>query len=215
MRKPRGILLGFLCCTLVLLSCTFAVVMYAYRMPDPDTADMNGLMRWLVTRDLRAENDQVKVQLLKRLEVEVARGVELNGVRQQLSDEQLRFLTQNADVLGQVWFSRQVDDYFAKSEIERPEFLSRRIDEIQQSPLIQSLSSFSLASALDDPTKSAGTSGEPKAASEIWTDLAGRAEAWSSAQPEAGKRGQCKEFIADVKANLFLRSLRNTFLPKW
>jgi hypothetical protein len=193
MRRPSGFVLYLLLGALVVTTCAGAVFMYATRMPDPATADLRGLLRWLVTRDLSTEDVAVQEQLLARLEAELRKGLELGDARQQLTDEQRKALVANADVLGRCWFLKQVDRYFAHADVERARFLSEQINDIEQSGIATTLSSLL-----------AEDSGASKS---MWADLSRRVQGWSARlAPE--QRAQVQQYVAAVKGNLLWRTLR-------
>jgi hypothetical protein len=192
MRKPSGFVLYLLLGVLVATTCAGGAFLYATRMPDPATADLRGLLRWLVTRDLSSEDAAVQDQLLARLEIELRNGIDLGESQAQLTDEQRTALVANAEVLGRRWFLKQVDRYFAHSDAQRPRFLSEQIDEIERSGIVSALSALTSESA---PTKS------------MWTSLSQRVQRWT-AQLAPDQRAQAEQYVAAVQGNLLWRTLR-------
>jgi hypothetical protein len=167
--------------------------MYATRMPDPATADLRGLLRWLVTRDLSTEDVAVQEQLLARLEAELRNGLELGDARHKLTDEQRTALVANADVLGRRWFLNQVERYFAHADTQRARFLSEQIDDIEQSGIATTLSAL-----LDD---------ESGSSKNMWGDLSRRVQRWS-ARLAPQQKAQVQQYVAAVQGNLLWRTLR-------
>jgi hypothetical protein len=193
MRRPSGFVLYLLLGALVVTTCAGGAFLYATRMPDPATADLRGLLRWLVTRDLSTEDAAVQEQLLARLEAELRNGLKLGDARDQLSDEQRAALVANADVLGRRWFLNQVDRYFARADVERAQFLSEQIDDIEQSGIATTLA---VLLAEDNG-----------ASKSLWADLSQRVQRWSARlAPE--KRAQVQRYVAAVQGNLLWRTLR-------
>jgi hypothetical protein len=181
---------------LVVTTCAGAAFLYATRMPDPATADLRGLLRWLVTRDLSTEDVAVQEQLLARLEAELRKGIALGDARDQLTDEQRAALVANADVLGRRWFLKQVDRYFAHADGERARFLSVQIDDIEQSGIAAALSA--LLAEDSGPSKS------------MWASLSQRVQRWSARlAPE--QKAQVHQYVAAVQGNLLWRTLRASF----
>jgi hypothetical protein len=193
LRRPSGFILFVLLGMLVVTTCAGGVFLYATRMPDPATADLRGLLRWLVTRDLSNEDVAVQEQLLARLEAELRNGFEVTGARDELTDAQRQALVANADVLGRRWFMKQVDRYFAHSDAQRPRYLSEQIDEIERSGIVKTLSAIV---AEDD--------GPPR---NIWASLSRRIERWTARlAPE--QKAKAEQYVAAVQGNLLWRTLR-------
>lgn len=196
MRRPSGFVLYLLLGALVVTTCAGGAFLYATRMPDPATADLRGLLRWLVTRDLSAEDVTVQEQLLARLEAELRNGLKLGDARDQLTDEQRTALVANADLLGRRWFLKQVDHYFAQADAERARFLSEQIDDIEQSGIAKTLAIL-LAE-------------DSGAANGMWADLSRRVQRWSARlAPE--QKAQVQQYVAAVQSNVLWRTLRASF----
>jgi hypothetical protein len=179
---------------LVLATCAGGVFVYVTRMPDPQTADLQGVLRWLVTRDLTQEPESTQEQLLSRLEGELRGGLELAGAGDQLTAEQRKRLIDNADVLGRRWFLKQVDQYAAQTAAERPKYLDRQIDEVERSGVVQALCAF----AKED---------NPRDLKSHWTSLTERITRWT-ARMEPQRKATVEQFVAAVQGNLLWRSLR-------
>jgi hypothetical protein len=202
MRRPSGFVLFLLLGVLVIAMCAGGVFVYATRMPNPATADLNGLLRWLVTRDLSREPIAVQEQLLARLEDQLRKGLELGEAREQLTDVQRSQLLANADVLGRLWFYQQVDRYFASSDADRPSFLNAQIDEIQRSGVVQALA------ALIDTDEPSASSEQPTQS--LWVRLNERTDRWTAPLAPQHK-ARAERFVAAVQGNLLIRTLRASF----
>jgi hypothetical protein len=196
MFNRSGIVVVLLLGVLVAAMLAGGVFVYATRMPDPATADLRGVLRWLVTRDLESEPADVQEQLLARIEEELKRGIELGGTNDQLTSVQRAQLVANADVLGRRWFLKQVDRYFARNDSERLKFLNAQIDDIQKSGVAQAL-----AQLVSNDNANAGS---------LWGSLSRRIEHWTS-KLDASHKAQAEQFVAAVQGNLLLRSLRASF----
>jgi hypothetical protein len=197
MRKPSGFVLFLLLGALVLSMCAGGAFLYATRMPDPATADLRGLLRWLVTRDLSQEATEIQEQILARLEVELRQGFDVSKARDQLTDNQRVQLLKNADHLGRLWFLKQVDRYFAQIDAERLRFLDQLLDEVQQSGVAKTLSAL-MAKDNDSASDS------------MWTSLRERIQTWTT-RLDPQRKAQAEQFVAAVQGSLLLRTLRATF----
>ncbi|MEX2138487.1 MAG: hypothetical protein WD894_04455 [Pirellulales bacterium] len=197
MRKPSGFVLFLLLGALVLSMCAGGAFLYATRMPDPATADLRGLLRWLVTRDLSRESTEVQEQLLTRLELELRNGLDVDGARDQLSEIQQAQLLENADFLGRLWFLKQVDRYFAQIDAQRLRFLDQLIDEVHQSGIAKTLSALMAQEGHAAPGN-------------MWAGLRERIQQWTI-RLEPQRKAQAEQFVAAVHGSLLLRTLRATF----
>lgn len=202
MRKPRGLILGLVGMVLAGVSLAGAVFVYgALRLPEPEQADLRGLLRWLVTRDLSVETESLQDRLLSRLEQELRGGIQLGEARNQLSDSQREQLLRNADLMGRRWFFKQVNTYFATADTERPTFLDRQIDEIQKSGILDALGQLV---AIDGPANKTGAS------KSAWAGLLDRIHDWKSSAPPLEQQ-QADQFVTAVQKNLFYRMMRGMF----
>jgi len=196
LHKRSGVVLLLVIGVLVLATCAGGAFVYATRMPDPATADLGGLLRWLVTRDLSQEPLQTQEQLLVRLEQELRRGVEIGEARKQLTEVQQQQLLANADLLGQLWFFQQVDRYSELAATARQKFLDEQIDDVQRSGVAKALTSL--------------TSDGTGSATNVWARLYQRVQRWTE-QLEPQRKTKADEFLAAVQGNLLLRTLRASF----
>jgi hypothetical protein len=100
---------------------------WLYRLPDPATADREGLVRWLVIADLTDRDDATCRALVDRCEVVFADEGQLPSDTQTLDERQLARVKRNVERLKEVWFHARVDDYLALPPDEQPAFLDRQI----------------------------------------------------------------------------------------
>jgi hypothetical protein len=102
------------------------------RLPNPATADREGLVRWLVMRDLRNEPAEIRSTLLGRLQEEVKEGFAPAAIRSQLDARYHDRIWSNTLVLIETWYSDKVDRYISTPVAQRPASLDQTIAEIQQ-----------------------------------------------------------------------------------
>jgi hypothetical protein len=131
MRKSRGFLAGLALVTLAAASVVAGIEVRAYlrRVPDPRTADKEGVLRWLLLRDLAQEPEEVRRQLVGRLEVLFADSFDADGA-DRLSPEELEALRRNGEVLKETWFFLKTETYYSLSETDRTGFLDRQIETV-------------------------------------------------------------------------------------
>lgn len=103
----------------------------ALRLPNPETADRDGLLRWLVLRDLRSETPEIRSTLLKRIETELEGNFDPAEVGEQLDERYRDRLWANILALIETWYSNKVDGYQATAPSERCAFLDGTITEIE------------------------------------------------------------------------------------
>ena len=104
----------------------------AVHLPDPATADREGLIRWLVLRDLRHEPAEIRSTLLRRLQEEATGDLDPAAVGEQLDERYRDRLWMNVLVLIETWYSNQVDTYQAAPASGRVACLDQTIREVQQ-----------------------------------------------------------------------------------
>jgi hypothetical protein len=220
MRRHSGYVLTLLISAMAVTACGGAAYLYVTRMPDLETADIRGLLRWLVTCDLARESTHTQEQLLARLEEQLLQGVQLDASHDQLTIPQRQQLLDNADLLGRLWFLKQVDRYAALSTPQKSTFLDRQIDQLEHSGAVTALASLMCN---DDNAVSGTAAASNAAASNVavrnpaatspWVSLANRIRRWT-ASLEPMRKAQADEFIAAVQGNLLLRTLRASFSAK-
>ncbi len=174
---------------------TAAVQMYCYRLPDPASADREGLIRWLVMGDLCNEPLDVQRTLASRLEEEFSEDIDWEATADQLDSVQRERLWQNVLVLLEPWFDEKVDAYHALPLAERSAYVDRLLVTIGVWSNIESLRADSAAE------------GEPKESSSgLLAVLASKTEQWKQrAEPE--RRQKMSQFILAVQCRWLVRRM--------
>ena len=99
------------------------------RLPDPATADRDGLMRWMVLRDLSLEAPEVRATMVARLQEELRGGIDLASVERRVEDPERRDrFWQNVDVLLEDWFTHQTKHFVQQETEDRAQHLDSLID---------------------------------------------------------------------------------------
>jgi hypothetical protein len=126
---------------LFLLASATAAATYEFfaRLPDPATADSDGLYRWLVTTDLTEHPAETRSTLISRFEAELAAGVSWDEVTSQLSPTQREQLWSNIDVLLGEWFCNQARVFADTPPEGRIQFVDGKIAEVQTWGVIDQL----------------------------------------------------------------------------
>jgi hypothetical protein len=119
-----------------------AVAAYIQRLPDPETADQRGLFRWLVECDLKDEPHDVQLTLMRRMEQELAAGIDFHDVMTMLDSEQRRRLIENADQLARCWFQQAARAYFEMPESQRADVLGRQLDAVRRLGIMDQLAAI-------------------------------------------------------------------------
>ena len=104
----------------------------AIRLPSPATADREGLIRWLVLRDLRSEPLETRTILVSRLQEETRLNLDPAALTKQLDPRYRDRLWTNVLALIETWYSNKIDAYLATPASERPAYLDRTIAEVQE-----------------------------------------------------------------------------------
>jgi hypothetical protein len=130
MKRSRGILAVVAAGLLVLASVVGGVVLHANRLPDPATADRNGLLRWLVSCDLNQEPQATRRLLASRLEQEFSGGIDWQTVGTQLSLPQKRQVSDNVTVLLEPWVVEKSAQFADLPADKRPAFLDELLKQI-------------------------------------------------------------------------------------
>ena len=113
------------------ITATAATQLYmAYRLPDPETADLDGLFRWLVTVDLKDYPPETHQILIRRLEEELnSSKIDLSGDDGQLTDEYREQLWSNIELLMRPWFFGKMEQYYAAEPSEKIKVIDRLFDQ--------------------------------------------------------------------------------------
>lgn len=135
MVKHRGVLtiLGAAALSAVSLAVGLQVHAWLYRLPDPATADREGLARWLVIADLTEHDDATCRALVDRFETLFAddeTDVDFGGDSSSLSAAERDRVARNAERLKEIWFCSRVDGYCALGHSERDAYMDRQIRNI-------------------------------------------------------------------------------------
>lgn len=171
------------------------------RLPDPATADRNGLLRWVVTQDLSQEPYERRLVLARRLEHEFGERVDWPAIGNGLTAEQKQRLWDNVLVLLEPWFADKVDGYFGVPEAKRPAFVDRTLELIEN---------WRGAAALcAGPPPGAGDGKRPG----LLEVFAERVARWTrSASPQRGD--QVRQFLLAVQTRWFQRALLGAGQPR-
>lgn len=137
MKRHRGILTIVALVALGTLSLGVGLELYRRdRLPDPEVADNDALMKWLATRELSEETPQIRQKLVRRLgrfldEQDPQQPFDLQEVLDQLDDDQTEQFWSNVYLLAELWFLEHVEKYDQLDEADRQEFLSGMIDQVK------------------------------------------------------------------------------------
>ena len=124
--RNRGVLVGASLVAMVIGSSAIAL-WAAYRLPAPEHATERDLMRWLVTRDLRAESRDTQRALIRRFEHHLADANDLGASSSELNDERRAMLEINVDVLLPEWVALGTERYEALASPTSVDFLDRQL----------------------------------------------------------------------------------------
>jgi hypothetical protein len=116
--RHRGVFAVFSLLALAAVSGVLAWRFWAYHLPDPQRADREGLLRWLVFRDLADEPWGRQLVMVDRLTDEMRAGVDFGGEARSLSESRQERLRRNIEQLKFVWFQSRIDGY-AKCRAEQ------------------------------------------------------------------------------------------------
>lgn len=105
--------------------------MSVIRLPCPEKADREDVVRWLVLRDLRHETIETRTALLRRVEEEFGADFDPAEVGQQLDARYRDRLWTNILTLLETWYSNRVDGYLLTAPSERTAFLDETIAQIE------------------------------------------------------------------------------------
>ncbi len=204
MNKRRWILTTLALGFLATASLAVAVAAYIQRLPDPETADRQGLFRWLVETDVRDLSPDLQFRLVARVERELLAGINLADAQTQLDASQRERLLANADELARCWFCREAERYFAEPAEQRPALLERQIAEIQRLRIVEQLAALENGAAkkVDPKSDVAGLAAQ-----------AARMERWAS-DAEPRQREQITQYFAAIRDRFIIDRMRQ-WLPKF
>ena len=99
------------------------------RKPNPETASIEAVLRWLVVADISTEPADVQISLVRRLEKELSAGLDVAPGAELTSSQQSK-LNKNIKHLKRVWFVDAVEQHHQLSAAKEPAFLDHRIDTV-------------------------------------------------------------------------------------
>jgi hypothetical protein len=198
-RNHRGSLAIIVAAALLMAGVAAAIVVWHNRLPDPATADRDGLFRWLITRDLSQESPETQLTLARRLEEECRDGLDCRSAAASLTDEQRTRLWSNVLVLLKPWFLEKVEQYSALAAAERQAY----VDEF-----LASVASWQGVEAFCPPQEKA--SAESGKSGGLIGILLGSVKQWEAAAASPQKE-QMTEFLTAVKGRYLQRSLERLF----
>lgn len=175
------------------------VVLLSGRLPDPATADRDGLFRWLVTRDLSQEPLETQRTLARRLEEEFQGGLNCKSAAESLTEDQRIRLWNNVLVLLEPWFLDKVEQYSTLSASERPAYVEK---------FIESVAAWKDVEVFCPPQEQA--SAAPGKSGSLIGILLERVKQWEAAAAPP-QNAQISEFLAAVKSRYLQRSLERLF----
>jgi hypothetical protein len=175
-----------------------AVVGFCWpRLPDPATADRDGLLRWLVTRDLGQEPFETRLVLARRLEEEFSGKIDWAAVGRNLDGQRRDRLWDNVLLLLEPWFADKVDGYFRLQEPQRPAYLDQTL---------QLIENWKGATALSPEDSAASPQARRPGLIEVVVERIGR---WTeSVTPQ--RRQQVREFLLAVQSRWLQAALLGT-----
>ena len=216
--RRRGILVGLVLTGAALASLAAAVAALIQRLPDPETADRRGLIRWLIERDLREQPWDLRLRLVSRVEQELLAGVDLREVATMLNADQCRRLIDNGDELARVWFVREADHYAAVAQDQQPSLLSQQIEHVRRLGIMDQLAAIEKWAA--ERTGRPGTASAAKAeaggsqtpsAPTSFAASTERFQRWLAASVPA-ERAKLQDFFAAIRTRMVIETLRG-WLP--
>jgi len=184
----RALLIGVLVAGATAVGLATVVIGFcSARLPDPATADRDGLLRWLVTQDLGQEPLDTRLTLARRLEQEFGEKIDWSAVGERLDGPQRDRLGENVALLLEPWFADKVDGYFRLSEAQRPAYVDRTVE------LIDNLRG---AAALGADHPAGAGPAKPRGLLEVLAERIGR---WmQSVTPQ--RRDQARQFLLAVQS---------------
>lgn len=165
----------------------------AVRVPNPATADREGLIRWLVLRDLGSEPAEIRSTLLRRLQDEAKGDLDPAELGEQLDERYCDRLWTNVLVLIETWYLNQVDTYQATPASGRVACLDRAITEVQQWKDLAALQP-----GIDTDTRSSGVA---------MLELVGKQVAIWKEQASPERQKEIAEFDVAFRGRWFLHAL--------
>lgn len=129
-KKPRGIIATGSLMALVAVGGLLGYQVLNQRLPDPATADREGLLKWMVLRDVSKQPEIVQQRLLDRLEDELRIGVDLKRVDTEVNEPRRRLFWQNVEFLLERWFREHVAAFHQLPEAEQRDYIRTTVDDL-------------------------------------------------------------------------------------
>ena len=209
--RQRGIFGILILAAVSTASLAVALAAFVRRLPDPDTADRQGLFRWLVESDLRHEPRELQLRLVSRVEKELLAGIDLGGASAQLEPQQRERLLENADTLARCWFVREADRYFAAADNLRSDLLDRQIEQLSRLGMAEQLAAIEQGTARQgSEATQAATVAQPKA--DQLAAFSARVDRWI-ADASGTERSRLTDYSAALRGRILIANLRD-WLPK-
>ena len=196
MRIRRGILAILLVAAVLAAAGFVAVPFFRPRLPHPEVADRDELVRWLVVRDLSAEPAETRRVLVRRLEEEFYTGLDWENLCERLDQSQRKRVWDNIVLLLEPWFMDKTDQYFKLATAERTAYLDRLLDMI----------AVWRGAELLRPEQT-GTAEEPREKGGLLEVLFDQVKQWKE-RAEPKRREQIDQFLLAVQVRWLLRNLR-------
>ena len=199
MRKT-GLILTVVLAVLLTAASTTAIVVYRRtRLADPATADREGLLRWLVTRDLAQESPQIRQTLARRLDHEFGgdESFDWQAVAKRLDETQIVTLSKNVPLVIEPWFVDRADEFARLPKAERTAFLDRVIEKVRL---------WATAGTLKPASQAKSSSKSSLSGASLLPMLMERLEAWKQ-QAEPDQRQRMMEFVGAIQFRWLQRSL--------
>lgn len=105
-----------------------AIPLLSRGLPDPEKANREELLRWMVTRDLAKEPPVTQLALARRLESEFAAGVDWAAFKNKINDSQRRQLLNNITCVLRPWILEKAETYGRLAAEGRDAFLDQLLD---------------------------------------------------------------------------------------
>ncbi len=172
-----------------------AIAFHRPRLPDPQHADRDALLRWLVLRDLSAESAHLREVLTRRIEDEFSEGIDWEAACRELDSHQRQRLWENALLLFESWVLRNAAEYQAIEQSRRTAFLDGLLDRL------------ALWRGIERLCPSAQQTQHGQAADDLLSTLLARVEKLkSSCDPQSA--AQIDQFVGALSWRMLMRSLR-------
>ncbi|MEX0867244.1 MAG: hypothetical protein WD030_07790 [Pirellulales bacterium] len=130
LKQPRGIIASGSLMALVVVGAVVGYQVLNQRLPDPATADREGLLKWMVLRDLSEQPDVIQQRLVDRLENELRVGVDLKRVDTEVNEQRRRLFWRNVDFLLERWFRDHVAAFHQLPKAERGDYIRSTVDDL-------------------------------------------------------------------------------------